>query len=309
MYPHSDFWPSHPAESITSLSGGSQMQSEATRRRNRLCKSAAVTLRRGHAGFMGRLAVCAFAAGTLLVLPLAARATSIVYSGPLNETISFAMPGVNTTTNSSLVVDLGAVGAATFLANSTDRRTTICTFSVAGLCLSQEYQDTVSAYVGLTLTGANVEGNAAGIFPLPAGTAIGAGDSFQPGVGFSIVDGVTNVYVTDTLFGFIPIGSLDSSSTIGPWPDNGTPYFLGLEIPTGGGTADYGWLEMEGGGAAVTILGYAYDGIPGAAIDAGETSNDVLLSVPEPSSLALMWAGLGAVGFVVSRRRARFRTN
>ena len=256
---------------------------------------------------MNFIRVAAAAAVALIVLPLAARANAIVYSGPLNEKISATIPGVNGTTNSSLIVDMGAAGDATFLASATDRRDTICTFSLFGLCLSQEYQDTVSAYVGLTLNGANAEGNAAGIFPLPVGTSIGSGDSFQPGAGFFTVDGVINTYDANSLFNFIPLGSKDSTSTSGPWPDNSTPYFLGLEIPTGGGTNDYGWLEIEGGAAAATILGYAYDEIPGAGIAAGETSNGVLLSVPEPTSLALMWAGLGAVCFAVSRRRARFR--
>lgn len=255
-----------------------------------------------------RLAAFALAAGTLLALPLTAWASSIVYSGPLNEEIAAAVPGPNSTSTSSLVLDLGgSVAAATFIAAAGDYNRYWSTYSWGSLSWTNAYTNDVGSTVSLDLSGAYADVDAAGaIRPLSVATDIGAGGTYLP-TSSSIVDQVTSDYESTNLLGFIATGSQFNYSTAGSaWPDDRTPYFLGLEIPTGPGTYDYGWIEMEnssGPTAGATILGYAYD-TTGASIEAGEISSDTLLSVPEPASLALMLAGLGAMGFLVRRRRA-----
>jgi hypothetical protein len=285
------------------------MQKQVRPRRNHLSKSAPAHLRRGLAGFIGRLAACAFAAGTVLGSPSVARADTIVYSGPLDETIAAGIPTPDSGYTSSLVLDVGPA-AATFVATSSDVRSSTCILFIF-VCLEHEYIDNLSANIRLSLSGAYAGVDGAGeLLPLSAGTGIGAGDTFHPsGASPFFVDQATSTYESTNLFGFIPLSQETENTIGGPWPDSSTPYFLGLEIPTGVGAYDYGWLEMRGGGATVTVLGYAYDETPGADIMAGEISNHTLLAVPEPTSLGLTLAALGALGFVVSRKRARFRTN
>lgn len=84
----------------------------------------------------------------------------------------------------------------------------------------------------------------------------------------------------------------------GAWPANGTA-FAAFELSNG----DVGWLEIamrsnqHGVPDDVTILGWAYNDVPGQPIHIG--------TVPEPSTLALALLATGSAGVLAWRRRRK----
>jgi hypothetical protein len=87
------------------------------------------------------------------------------------------------------------------------------------------------------------------------------------------------------------------------WLPN-VPGFEGFRFETGLGQFDYGWAELkvgvDGSGFpdSVTLLGLAYDSVPGAAIAAGDSG-----PTPEPGTAGLMLLALGAAGVTLLRKR------
>jgi hypothetical protein len=76
----------------------------------------------------------------------------------------------------------------------------------------------------------------------------------------------------------------------------GTDKFVGLKWDIGGGNVRFGWARIDvtaANNGTATLFSYAYESTPNTAIAAG--------AVPEPSSLALLAAGGGAVA--LKRRR------
>lgn len=76
----------------------------------------------------------------------------------------------------------------------------------------------------------------------------------------------------------------------------GTEKFVGLKWDLGGGDVRFGWARVDvtpADSGTATLLGYAYESAANTAINAG--------AVPEPTSLALLAAGGGAVA--LKRRR------
>lgn len=70
--------------------------------------------------------------------------------------------------------------------------------------------------------------------------------------------------------------------------------FIGLAFTLGNGV-HYGYAEVDG----PTLVSYGYDSTPGASILTGATA----AAVPEPTTIALLAAGLAVLG--VARRRSR----
>lgn len=88
--------------------------------------------------------------------------------------------------------------------------------------------------------------------------------------------------------------------------------YVGFRWDIGGGDFSYGWLEVDVTGQSatgadqgpnagtVTLKSYAYESTPNTAIAAGV--------IPEPSSLALLAAGGGAVALASRRRKLHEQT-
>jgi hypothetical protein len=74
----------------------------------------------------------------------------------------------------------------------------------------------------------------------------------------------------------------------------GTGKYVGLKWDIGGGAFNFGWARVDvtsANNGTATLFSYAYESTPNTAIIAGDTG-----AVPEPSSLALLAAGAGAIG-------------
>ena len=92
---------------------------------------------------------------------------------------------------------------------------------------------------------------------------------------------------------------LDSSAPVETGPNiasaghfSGSEKFLGVQFSFGGET-HYGWVGLEVSGATGIIRDYAYESLANTAILAGVVPETP--EVPEPSSLALLAAGAGAL--------------
>src|SRR3954453_5036595 len=80
----------------------------------------------------------------------------------------------------------------------------------------------------------------------------------------------------------------------------GTGKYVGLKWDIGGGAFNFGWARVyvtSANKGTATLYDYASESTPNTAIVAGDTG-----AVPEPSSLALLAAGAGAIG-LKSRRK------
>ncbi len=89
-----------------------------------------------------------------------------------------------------------------------------------------------------------------------------------------------------------------SGFTNAPIPYSATPSFIGLALTLGDGT-HYGYAEFAG----TYLQTYAFETDPGIGIDAA----GAVAAVPEPASMALMLAGLGAMGVTLRRRKDAVR--
>jgi len=67
-------------------------------------------------------------------------------------------------------------------------------------------------------------------------------------------------------------------------------YGLSLEIS---GSTHYGWVQFTEDSSTQSLLGWAYEDVPGQAIAAGSTGS----SVPEPAMLWLFTFGISGIGF------------
>jgi hypothetical protein len=89
----------------------------------------------------------------------------------------------------------------------------------------------------------------------------------------------------------------------------GQPGFAGIRLATGGGNFDYGWIQLEVNGTnfrpggccdpvadSVTAIDWAYNEVPGQAIEAGQTA-------PEPGGRSLALLATGCIGVLAWRKR------
>lgn len=89
----------------------------------------------------------------------------------------------------------------------------------------------------------------------------------------------------------------------------GVPGYVGLAIKTGGGQFDYGWVKLvftnaiSGLPQTLTALSFGVEETPGVAIKAGQTSDAVVSSTPEPGTMTLTLLATGAAAVIALRRR------
>ena len=104
-----------------------------------------------------------------------------------------------------------------------------------------------------------------------------------------------STYFTSPMSYFVTGGISSAKYTISQVTLNGMPW-----MPTTGSDIDLG--SMTVGADSILVIDVA-----GTKTGAGANFNGqlVLTPVPEPETYALMLAGLGAIGFMASRRKSR----
>ncbi|MGH9486831.1 MAG: hypothetical protein ACRD04_04490 [Terriglobales bacterium] len=161
--------------------------------------------------FEPKWAACEPAAGSLPVLPVAARAGTIVYSGRVNEIAS--LPDTNE-------VDFSLVAGGP-------------SFSLSAA--SSSYSSGCS--VGITIaegTNAELESPLTALGP---GATISGGDAFA-----NVVEGLAGRYTGSSCNS--STGCTPNGGSFGPWPNNNQPYYAGLSLTQNGNTY-YGWAEIS----------------------------------------------------------------
>ena len=234
-------------------------------------------------GFENKLARYAMAAGAALMLPAAAWANDIVYSGPINQSVSNG-------------------GSLSFSPTGTGTDFVLSTYAYDYNGGNGNYNYTGEGYLYTNASGAGVDSS----LPLVSGATIGPSSAFFSGnttLNYQQEYGYSQAYSCGykgryTCYNYY--GPYYSSS--GSVPNNSSSY-IGLEFTRNGQTY-YGWADIatyvSDGSAQEVLLGYAYDSAPGEGIMAGETANNV---TPEPPTLALF--ALGAVGVLAFSRRRK----
>jgi hypothetical protein len=229
-------------------------------------------------GFEKKLSRYAMAAGAVLAVPMTAGATGTFYSGPVDETVS---------NGQALYFSLDGSGAD---------------FALGTYAYSYPYNYGAYSYLDSATAGAGITSP---LHPLAPGTTISSGSSF--GTGGSLND--EYVYYQAYTY-YYPCGKYTCSGTgynpvqtsYGAWPNDGNPYFVGLDFTRSGQTY-YGWAEIGSSvsdfGSQAELFDYGYNSNPGGSIAAGQ------LPTPVPEPPTMVFFALGAVGVLALSRRRR----
>lgn len=117
--------------------------------------------------------------------------------------------------------------------------------------------------------------------------ALGAGEVIDGSRGYVMDD---DVILSSKVLDYTPVGEFHDAGGA----------FIGLQFDLSGAT-HYGWMEVLADDGDITLRRYGYEDVANTAITTPQ-----LLSVPEPSSLALLAAG--AAGAPLLRRRRQQKT-
>ena len=219
-----------------------------------------------------RIAAAAFAAA--LAAPAAARA-QVVYSGPVHLTIPPGLTGlfVNVVTGTTYTGP-GAFPTCPGPGCNYD-------FNVFG-----------------TTTRSFFAPGSSGVSPAPV-------TADQRGYVSATAGGNPIVLTPGTLVGGSSIFNGGVQATSAAAFEGGTGLIFGFRFRNeagGANTVHYGWARITlPAGAAGTLVDYAFNATAGASIAAGDTG--ALAVIPEPSTYALVGAGLAGVAGAARRRR------
>jgi hypothetical protein len=226
----------------------------------------------------------AAAAGSALAFATAAEA-GIMYSGPLNDTISLiANNGTRSVLKNSTMMTLKNLGARLRLR------------FVSGLTSSGGFRK----YGRAIIDGVNHSFNLLASGPNAANLRMGS--KISAGVGFKAFG---RIYGRASFPPFKP-------RDFGQWTHDLVPGYVGFRFATGTISNKpqyhYGWISLawddplmayRGFPQTLTVYGWAYNTVVGAPIQAGQT--------PEPDSLLLALIATGATGVQLWRRSRQTR--
>lgn len=115
------------------------------------------------------------------------------------------------------------------------------------------------------------------------------------------VQGVSFLWGSPDLYNLLTVTTTAGVQTFVADPSLANAAAASLGFAQSNGNQDFSQYVSFAAQGASGIVSLRFDNVP--ATDAFEVSNFRVTAIPEPGTYALMIAGLGAVGFIASRRR------